>query len=335
MKQRSIRAALAAVLALALLLSLAACAAKPADVSPEAPESTPTPAEPTPTPSAPETPEDPPVDETPETPPVEEPTEEPETHPVTDEMLLALIEQQDAEYPGHTPFLAGRKNEENGDVHFQVAFRSASGWLVYAAKEYTASFNDDGGHIIATETVYQSEDGTPRLSAQAADPEALLPLIEKMEIGMLGEHAFNFAGPADLTSDELYTAYLLLAGEEELQKRYNEAEGLYFITWFNIKQVLDRYFVAHGFDVTECSLYDESFDGIVTNLVSGFGGERFIQLSDITLDDADHTVTFTGNFYSDDTYQTLTKQKTYRLEFYDGEDGDGYHYLSAMEFVAD
>lgn len=343
MKKKILRSVLAFALSLVCLLSLVACAAKPADELPEEPENSGTQEQPDTAPSTPETPdetpENAPEEDTSRELPVEEPEEEPEEQTVTDEELLRLVELQDTELPAHTMFLTNRANEENGDVSFEVAFRSASGWLVYAVKKYTASFNDDGGRLIAAEALFESDGEKPHLSEKASDPEELLRLIEGMEIGMLGEHAFCFMNPGDFTSQEMYTAYLLLAGEEELQKRYNEAEEKYFITWFNIKQVLDRYFIGYAFDIAECEQYDETFDGIVTGTVSGFGGARFIQITDITLNDEDCTVTFTGNFYTDETYQTLAALKTYRIQFYDnfesGEDTDGYYYLFAAELMVD
>lgn len=340
MKQNLKKTLLVFLLIAASMVSLVACAEKPEQEEPQEPSVN------APVEEEPEKPEEQPVEteptqtpekEQPKEPEEEQTSEETDQHPVSDEELLRLVELQDTELPAHTLYLTGRENQENGDVEFEVSFRSASGWLFYAVKKYTACFNDDGGRLIAAEALFESEGEKPYLTERASDPEVLLTLVEKMEIGMLGEHGFHFENAGQFTSDELYTAYLLLADEEELQARYNEDEQMYFISWRHIQQVLDRYFEDYQFDITQCSLYDESFDGIVTDLVSGFGGERFIQITNITLDDSDCTVSFTGKFYTDETYQTLTQQKQYRVQFYDnfesGEDSDGYRYLSAMEFV--
>ena len=170
---------------------------------------------------------------------------------------------------------------------------------------------------------------TPQLSAQATDPEALMSLVINMEIGMLGEHGFNFSDPSEFTSDELYTAYLLLAAEEELQARYNEAEQKYFISTRHITAVLDRYFKDYSFDITQCSQYDATFDGIVTSMVSGFGGNRFMKILNVSPKEGTLEVRFDADFYADETEKDVTMQKSYTIEFYD----DGYYYLSAMELV--
>lgn len=328
MKRNSLKTALALLLALASLLTLAACAAKPAAAPEEAPSqeqpAPETPAETQETPAEPETPDTQP-EPVPETQPSEEETP---VHQASDEELLRLIEQQDAEYPGHTPYLAERINDANGDVTFKVAFRSASGWLVYAAKAYTASFNDDGGHIIASETLLSTEDA-PQLSAQATDPETLLPLLEKMEIGMTGEHGFTFTDASEFTCDELYTAYLLLADEDELQARYNDAEGKYFISARHVDAVLDRYFTGYSWDISKCSNFDPTFKGIVADIVDGFGGARFMKVEQVTPNEAERTVELLVSFYTDADLREQTEQKVYTLSFYD----DGYRYLSAVPAV--
>jgi len=244
----------------------------------------------------------------------------------TDEELLRLVEMQDTDRPAQTPFLISRTDSDSSVV-FRVEFRSASGWLLYGAKEYEASFNDDGGHLVST--MWLSTYDTPQLSAQATDPEALMSLVINMEVGMLGEHGFNFSDPSEFTSDELYTAYLLLAAEEELQARYNEAEQKYFISTRHITAVLDRYFKDYSFDITQCSQYDATFDGIVTSTVSGFGGNRFMKILNVSPKEGTFEVRFDADFYADETEKDVTMQKSYTIEFYD----DGYYYLSAMEFV--
>ena len=328
MKKNLLKTAAACLLIFASLMSLAACTAKPAEPSNETPAQTQTP-EVTERPSDPEQEAPSATDPQPEEQPTEDETpEEPTVHQASDEELLRLAEQQDPEYPGHTPYLVERVNDADGNVKFKVAFRSESGWLVYAAKEYEASFNDDGGHVTSITQTLSAEDA-PQLSSQATDPEALLKLVDNMEICMTGEHDFNFASPADFTSDELYVAYLLLAKPEELEARYNQAEGMYFITWRHIKTVLDRYFKDYHFDITECSNYDATFDGIVTESVSGFGGNRFMKVTEVTPEEGTTTVRFTADFYEDETEQKVLAQKEYAIEFYD----DGYYYLSAVEFV--
>ena len=326
MKNKFAKKLLAFALTGAMLLALAACTKTPQEpetpaAQPSAPETPVTPEEPSPA-EMPAEPEEP----APAQP--EQPSDpEPETPKLaTDEELLRLVEMQDTDRPAQTPFLISRTDSDSSVV-FRVEFRSASGWLLYGAKEYEASFNDDGGHLVST--MWLSTYDTPQLSAQATDPEALMSLVINMEVGMLGEHGFNFSDPSEFTSDELYTAYLLLAAEEELQARYNEAEQKYFISTRHITAVLDRYFKDYSFDITQCSQYDATFDGIVTSTVSGFGGNRFMKILNVSQKEGTLEVRFDADFYADETEKDVTMQKSYTIEFYD----DGYYYLSAMEFV--
>lgn len=328
MKNSFLKTAAACLLIFASLMSLAACTAKPAEPSNETPAQTQTPTT-TERPSDPDT-STPAADESqPEEQPAEEQTpEQPSVHQATDEELLRLAEQQDPEYPGHTPYLAERVNDADGNVSFKVAFRSESGWLVYAAKEYEASFNDDGGHLTSVVTTFASEDA-PQLSAQATDPDALLPLAQVLEDQLQYQYELNFADASELTSDQLYLAYLVLATPEELQARYNESEKQYFISWRHVTPVLDRYFVGYNWDITECALYDSTFDGIVTNELKLFDKTPQLKVVEAEQVDGSNQVRFTVDFYADETQQEVTKQKVYTVEFYD----DGYYYLSAMELV--
>lgn len=326
MKNKFAKKLLAFALIGAMLLTLAACVKTPQE--PETPTAQPSEPE---TPATPEQPSPAETPDVPEEPAPAQPEQPSETEPdapalATDEELLRLVEMQDPDKPVHTPFLTSRTDSESSVV-FRVEFRSESGWLLYGAKEYEASFNDDGGRLISA-MVLSSYD-TPQLSAQATDAEALRSLVINMEIGMLGEHSFNFSDPSKFNSDELYTAYLLLATEEELQARYNEAEEKYFISARHITSVLDRYFKDYHFDITQCSLYDDTFDGIVTSTVSGFGGNRFMKVLNVSAKENTLEVSFDAGFYADEAEKDLVMQKSYSIEFYD----DGYYYLSAMEFA--
>ena len=250
MKNNLLKTAAACLLIFASLMSLAACTAKPAEPTDETPAQTQTPNT-TSRPSDPVETQTPEADPQPEEQPDD--TETPEEQPaqqVSVQELLRLAEQQDPEFPGHTPYLVERADDEDGNVRFKVAFRSESGWLVYAAKEYDASFNDDGGHLTATRTTFSSEDA-PQLSSQASDPKALLPLAQVLEDQLQYQYELNFEDASELTSDQLYLAYLVLATPEELQARYNEAEQKYFISWRHVTPVLDRYFVNYKWDMTD------------------------------------------------------------------------------------
>lgn len=328
MKNNLLKTAAACLLIFASLMSLAACTAKPAEPTDETPAQTQTP-------NTTSRPSDPVKTQTPETDPQpeEQPddTETPEEQPaqqVSVQELLRLAEQQDPEFPGHTPYLVERADDEDGNVRFKVAFRSESGWLVYAAKEYDASFNDDGGHLTATRTTFSSEDA-PQLSSQASDPKALLPLAQVLEDQLQYQYELNFEDASELTSDQLYLAYLVLATPEELQARYNEAEQKYFISWRHVTPVLDRYFVNYKWDMTECALYDSTFDGIVTDEIHVFDKTPHLRVVHTEPVEGTNKVRFTVEFYADETEQTVTKRKVYTVEFYD----DGYHYLSVMELM--
>lgn len=328
MRKSLLKTAAACLLIFASLMSLAACAAKPAEPSNETPAQTQTP-EVTERPSDPEQEAPSATDPQPEEQPTEDeiPTEAP-VHQASDEELLRLAEQQDPEYPGHTPYLVERVNDADGNVKFKVAFRSESGWLVYAAKEYEASFNDDGGHVTSITQTLSAEDA-PQLSSQATDPEALLPLAQVLEDQLQYQYDLSFADASELTSDQLYLAYLVLATPEELQARYNESEKQYFISWRHVTPVLDRYFVGYNWDITECALYDNTFDGIVTDELRLFDKTPHLKVTDAAPVEGTTKVHFTVAFYADETEQEVTRQKTYTVEFYD----DGYYYLSAMELV--
>ena len=171
MKNKFAKKLLAFALTGAMLLALAACTKTPQEpetpaVQPSEPETPVTPEEPSPA-ESPAEPEEP-VPAQPEQPSDPEP-EAPKL--ATDEELLRLVEMQDTDRPAQTPFLISRTDSDSSVV-FRVEFRSASGWLLYGAKEYEASFNDDGGHLVST--MWLSTYDTPQLSAQATDPEALM-----------------------------------------------------------------------------------------------------------------------------------------------------------------
>ena len=166
MKNKFAKKLLAFVLTGAMLLALAACTKTPQEpetpaVQPSEPETPVTPEEPSPA-ESPAEPEEP-VPAQPEQPSDPEP-EAPKL--ATDEELLRLVEMQDTDRPAQTPFLISRTDSDSSVV-FRVEFRSASGWLLYGAKEYEASFNDDGGHLVST--MWLSTYDTPQLSAQATD----------------------------------------------------------------------------------------------------------------------------------------------------------------------
>ena len=133
MKNNLLKTAAACLLIFASLMSLAACTAKPAEPTDETPAQTQTP-------NTTSRPSDPVETQTPETDPQpeEQPddTETPEEQPaqqVSVQELLRLAEQQDPEFPGHTPYLVERADDEDGNVRFKVAFRSESGFFSSAS----------------------------------------------------------------------------------------------------------------------------------------------------------------------------------------------------------
>ncbi len=326
MKNKFAKKLLAFALTGAMLLALAACTKTPQEpetpaVQPSEPETPVTPEEPSPA-ESPAKPEEP-VPAQPEQPSDPEP-EAPKL--ATDEDLLRLVEMQDTDRPAQTPFLISRTDSDSSVV-FRVEFRPLPAGcstvqrnMRPASTTMAAIWSPRCGFPPMTRRSSPRRQPIRRLSCRWSSIWRSVCSVNTPSTSPT---------PANSPPTRLYTAYLLLAAEEELQARYNEAEQKYFISTRHITAVLDRYFKDYSFDITQCSQYDATFDGIVTSTVSGFGGNRFMKILNVSPKEGTLEVRFDADFYADETEKDVTMQKSYTIEFYD----DGYYYLSAMEFV--
>lgn len=168
-----------------------------------------------------------------------------------------------------------------------------------------------------------------KLDESILTDDYLLDLVIGLEIGLdqVGGEQFLFDERQSLSQSQLYLAFLLLSDYDELEAKYrNQDDGMFYFTNDTITAQLSKYFKNISFDITQNPAYHSEANAIVTPIVSGFGGERYMELVDKVVNG--NIVTFTAAFYEDyelkgNVYQT----KAYGIEFYDG----GYYYLYAVE----
>lgn len=180
------------------------------------------------------------------------------------------------------------------------------------------------------ETTAPADTETPdtgwSLDKNTLTDDYLLDLVIGPEIALIGDNSFTFHNPDDLSSQELYILFLFLTEYPELETHLNKDDQQFYFTSEVITTQLKRYFRNFQFDITEVNNYDEEADAVITPLASGFGGDRYMKVTDKTI--SGNTVTFTAEFYEDYEIEgTVYQTKTYSIEFYDG----GYYYLSAVE----
>ena len=128
-----------------------------------------------------------------------------------------------------------------------------------------------------------------------------------------------------MSSQELYILALAWGGSEGAFDHCYDAETeQYTIRQEDLEAVLSPHFKTFSLDLTEISSYDSTVGAGVTWTVTGFGGGRYMAVSEKKAEG--NVVTFTAGFYEDEerTGQPYAV-KTYTLEFYDG----GYWFLSA------
>ncbi len=174
----------------------------------------------------------------------------------------------------------------------------------------------------------QPQDGW-KLDESILTDDYLISLVIRFEVSLEheGRERFIFDERQPLTASQLYRAFLLLSDYDELEAKYwNEADGKFYFTSDVIVDKLSRYFKNVSFDITQYPEYDAGANAIVTPLASGFGGDRYMKLTEKSVNG--NIVTFTADFYEDygltgNVYQA----KTYGIEFYEG----GFYYLYAVE----
>ena len=156
--------------------------------------------------------------------------------------------------------------------------------------------------------------------------EYLISLVIGEEIALTGDNSFTFDTPADLSSQELYILALAWGGSEgAFDHCYNGETEEYTIRQEDLEAVLAPHFKTFSLDITKISNYDSAAGAVVTWTVTGFGGGRYMAVSEKQVEG--NVVTFTAGFYEDEgrTGQPYAV-KTYTIEFYDG----GYWFLSAV-----
>lgn len=154
----------------------------------------------------------------------------------------------------------------------------------------------------------------------------LISLVIDFEVS-IGQDGFFFNEEQQLTESQLYTAFLLLSDYDELVEKYwNADDENFYFTSDGISAKLSEYFKTFTFDITQDYDYDAETKAIVTPLASGFGGDRYMKVTDKEI--SGNIVTFTADFYEDYERQgAVFMTKTYGIEFYKG----GWYYLYAVE----
>ena len=189
---------------------------------------------------------------------------------------------------------------------------------LYGNTNYTCVKDPDTGGALFVET-----DAT---AAELSETH-LTYLVLEPEIALLNSNSFTFSDPEELSISELYTLFLVLTDYEILEQKYNAGDELFYFTGDFITAQLQKYFKSFRFDITEHERYDPAADAIVTPIASGFGGDRYTQMTSLEWAD-ENTVVFTLSFY--DNYEltgTPYMAKEYAIEFYN----EGYYYLYAVE----
>lgn len=106
---------------------------------------------------------------------------------------------------------------------------------------------------------------------------------------------------------------------------YDQETKLFTIYQEDLEAVLSLHLKEYALDLTEVSGYDSTVGAVVTWTLTGFGGDRYMAVSEKKVEG--NVVTFTAQFYEDyDRTGQPYAAKTYTLEFYDG----GYWFLSAV-----
>ena len=172
----------------------------------------------------------------------------------------------------------------------------------------------------------EDQDAGWTLDKSQTTDDYLISLVIGEEIALTGDNSFTFETPMDLSSQELYILALAWGGSEGAFDHCYDAEtGEYTIRQEDLEAVLAPHFKEFSLDLTEISAYDSTAGAVVTWTVTGFGGDRYMGISEKKMEG--NVVTFTAQFYEDyDMTGQPYAAKTYTLEFFDG----GYWFLSAV-----
>ena len=154
----------------------------------------------------------------------------------------------------------------------------------------------------------------------------LISLVIGEEIALTGDNRFTFETPMDLSSQELYMLALYWGGDTgAFDHCYDQETQMFTLQQEDLEAVLSLHLKEYALDLTEVSGYDSTVGAVVTWTVTGFGGDRYMGISEKKVEG--NVVTFTAQFYEDyDMTGQPYAAKTYTLEFFDG----GYWFLSAV-----
>lgn len=133
---------------------------------------------------------------------------------------------------------------------------------------------------------------------------------------------------SNLTSQRLFTAFLALTDESQMQAFQNPEDHFFYFIEDDITKCLNRHFRDFSFHIEDIPNYNDTKRAVVTPIVSGFGGDRFMKIIDkkVTGD----TVVFTAAFYDDMTMNgNAYMEKCYTIQLYE----NGCYYLSAIERI--
>ena len=173
---------------------------------------------------------------------------------------------------------------------------------------------------------------TFKLDPSEFTDDKLLDLVCPMEIAMAGSSEFLFDDPSQLSSEQLFLAFMVLKSPTSLEEFRDGMRDAYVLSEDVIISELERHFHEVSYSITDdCKYYSNpkyNADGDDTHiyvfprlLPSGNRNPKVL-----SKDFSDNIATFSVGFY--DNVQLLGTPyltKTYQIEFYQ----DGYYYLSA------
>ena len=223
----------------------------------------------------------------------------------------------------------------------RILSKSLDGNIVtFTGGFYHAGHPEQGQYLVKTYSIEFYEGGYYYLSAVVSDPppeeawrvdpatltdDYLISLVGDMERALPRVGSFTFSDPAELTTDQLYSYFLLLTSKDECAPFLPLGSDTFYIPEEFILSRLSAYFKEFHFDITAHSDYIPTTNSIATWSIPGFRGGPSMRMLSKSIDGG--IVTFTAGFYNDGhPEQGLYLTKTYSIEFYEG----GYYYLSAV-----
>lgn len=163
-----------------------------------------------------------------------------------------------------------------------------------------------------------------------SDGELLYNYINGLEAALTRENELIFEDPDEIPSETLYMFFLYSLDTsnnyEEYEKLwYNEKDNKFHIPIKDIKVHLDCYFEHYSLDPTKIYGYSATENAVLTNTITGFGGDVWTKVKDKKFDY--DQLTLVVDFYEDGSFQKIIETKEYVFRFYE----TGYYLLAVTK----